>query len=435
MSKISYTRRQVCQLGLTGLASLAALDLAGCGSSGSTTSSETMQLSFWGDVSRNKLTRKAITGYQKAHSNVTINSWFADFNSYFNKLNTQIAGGGAPDLIQMDMSYLAEYVKEHTLLDLGPMIGNKSIDLSDFDQDLLANSKANNAVYGIPMGGNYECMIYDTQIVQDAGVGAPPATWTWDEYAAYSSKVSQALASKKIYGSPDTSGAFDVFEIWVRQRGNNLYTQDGKIGFTADDTASWFDYWDKLRKAGACAPAEIQAAVTNSGPAATLLVQGKVAFAIAHSNQFHGFQVLSKHKYALQQVPTGDKPGNFLKPSMLISIAAKSKYANDAASFINYVTTNPEGVQALSLDRGIPGSVRARQALQTSISDENKAVLAFAEQVANSGQSRPKTILDPPGAGKLTTILLKVSQSVSFGKQSSKDGATTLMQQLQAALG
>ncbi len=435
MSKLSYTRRRVCQLGLTGLASLAALDLAGCGSSGSTASSETLQLSFWGDVSRNKLTRKAITGYQKAHSNITINSWFLDFNSYFNKLNTQIAGGSIPDLIQMDMSYLAEYVKEHTLLDLSSSIANKSIDLSDFDQDLLSNSKANNIVYGIPMGGNYECMVYDTQLIQDAGVGAPPQKWTWDEYAAYSTKVSQALASKKIYGSGDYSGAFDVFEIWVRQRGNNLYTEDGKIGFTVDDATSWFDYWATLRKAGGCAPAEIQAAVTNSGPAATLLAQGKAAFAIAHSNQFHGFQVLSKHKYALQLVPTGDKPGNFLKPSMLISIAAKSKYANDAASFINYITINPEGVQALGLDRGIPGSARARQSLQSSISDENKAVLAFADLVASSGQSRPKTILDPPGAGKLNSLLLKVSQSVGFGKQSSKDGATTLQQQLQAALG
>ena len=53
MSKITYTRRQVCQLGLSTLAGAAMLDLAVCGSDTTTTTTGnntnpnvTLQLSF-----------------------------------------------------------------------------------------------------------------------------------------------------------------------------------------------------------------------------------------------------------------------------------------------------------------------------------------------------------------------------------------------------
>jgi multiple sugar transport system substrate-binding protein len=435
MKKLYYTRRQVCQIGLSGLTGLALLDLVGCGGATSSGSgSETLQLSFWGDASRNKLTRKAITLFQEAHPNITIHSWFTGFNDYFNKLNTQIAGGSTPDLIQMDMAYVAQYVNEHVLLDLTSLISNKTIDLSDFDQDQITSSEDNGKFYGISLGGNYECMIYDTQLVQQAGVGKPPATWTWDDFATYAGKISKALASQKIFGTGDYSGAIDVFEIWVRQQGHELYTPDGKVGFTIQDATSWFNYWSELRKAGACVPAEIQAAATGSGPAASLLVQGKAAFAIAHSNQFHGYQTLSKHAYALQMVPTGPQPGIYNKPSMLMSIAAKSKYADDAARFINFIITDPKGVKALGLDRGIPGSARARAVLEASATAEDQAVLTYANQAANSGLTRPKKILDPPAAGKLQTALQNVSQAVSFGKQSPVEGGNALYQQAQKFL-
>ena len=437
MSTRSYSRRQVCQIGLSGLAGLSLLDLASCGTTNTGPAgapNETLQLSFWGDASRNKLTRNAINLYHQAHSNITINSWFADFSTYFNKLNTQVAGGSTPDLIQMDMAYVAQYVNQGLLLDLTSLTGAKTIDLSDFDQDLLSNSKDKNVLYGIPLGGNYECQIYDTDLVQAAGVGAPPSSWTWDSFATYTTALSTALASKKIVGTADSSGAIDVFEIWVRQRGHELYTADGKTAFTADDAASWFDYWNKLRKAGGCASAELQATVTGSGPSATLLARGKAVFATAHSNQFSGFQVLSKHTFTLQILPSGPGAGLYLKPSMLMSIASKSKYSKDAADFINFLITNPGGAKAIGLDRGIPGSVRARAALQPTLKPVDKAVLDYATLVSSSGQSTAKTILDPAGASKIQTALTQVAQSVSFGKQTATDGGNALYQAAVKAL-
>jgi multiple sugar transport system substrate-binding protein len=438
MSRIShYTRRQVCQLGLSGLAGLTMLDigagLAGCGGSGS--GSETLQLVFWGPASRNKLTRKAIALFQNAHSTIKINSSFADFTSYWNKLDTEIASGSVPDLMQMDMAYVALYVKEGILLDLTSLIADKTIDLADFDQNLLQNSEDNGKVYGIPLGGNYECLVYDTTLIQKAGVGTPSTSMTWQDYGNYVGELAKALAAEHIFGTVDASGAIDIFEIWIRQRGKELWTPDGKVAFSVEDVADWFNYWSALRQSGACASAEVQASVANaSGPATSLLIKGNVVFDVAHSNQFDSYQALTTHPLALEQTPTGPGPGLYLKPSMLMSIAAKSKYAKDAAAFINFIINDPQGVRALGLDRGVPGSPKARAALMSTLTAPQKAILAYVNAVANSNQNRPKTILDPPGAGQVQNILSRVAQAVAFGKTSVSAGAATFYSDAQKAL-
>lgn len=443
MSKITYTRRQVCQLGLSTLAGAAMLDLAACGSNTTTTTTTgpntnpnvTLQLSFWGAASRNKLTQAAIKAYQKdGHSNTKITSWFAAFSTYFTKLNTQIASGTSPDLIQMDMGYVKQYADEKQILDLTSLVNNKTFDLSDFDQTLLADSEYNGVLYGIPLGGNYECMMYNSKMIQDAGVGAPPTTWTWDEFASYAGKVSKALSSKQIYGTSDASGAMDMFEIWVRSNGHNLYNADGTAGFTQNDVQTWFEYWDAMRKSGTCVPAQTQATDTSAGPATAMITKGKAAFATAHSNQFSGFQTLVTDPLMLQFVPTGAQIGNYLKCSMMMSIAAKSKNTDAAANFIQFLITNPAGVKAIGLDRGIPGSARAIATLTPTLKPVDKAVIDYAAAIVTNKQARTKTIVDPAAAGKVLTQLGTVSQSVGFGKLSPAAGASQFFQNAQKTL-
>ncbi len=60
-----------------------------------------------------------IDAYMKANPDVKISGQPGEFNSYWDKLATQTAGGQAPDIIQMDMNYISEYGTRGALLDLG----------------------------------------------------------------------------------------------------------------------------------------------------------------------------------------------------------------------------------------------------------------------------------------------------------------------------
>jgi multiple sugar transport system substrate-binding protein len=258
---------------------------------------------------------------------------------------------------------------------------------------------------------------------------------TWDAFGTYAGEISKALAKERISGTVDASGDIAVFEIWLRQRGKEMFTTDGKLGYDAQDVGDWFNYWSGLRKSGACAPAAVQATVSSSsGPATSLLIEKKVAICAAHSNQFESYQTLTKHQLMLQNVPTGPQPGQYLKASMLMSISSKTKYTKEAASFIDFIINDPGGVKALGLDRGVPGGEKARAALTPTLTAPQKAVMAFVDQLVKSDQNRPKNVLDPAGAGDIQTALGRVSQSVSFGKTSISAGATTFMSDSQKAL-
>ena len=61
---------------------------------------------------------------------------------------TQIAGGNAPDVIQMDYRYIVEYAKRGAIAPLDEFVG-KALDLDDFDEDQLEGGKVDGKLYGI----------------------------------------------------------------------------------------------------------------------------------------------------------------------------------------------------------------------------------------------------------------------------------------------
>jgi multiple sugar transport system substrate-binding protein len=435
MSRIysGYNRRQVVQFGLGGLTTLA---LAACGGTTSTGSSDAVKLNlyFWGSASRDKLTKKATDDFHTAHSNVTISRQFYAFDAYWEKLNTQIAGGTLPDLIQMDMRYLKQYSDKSLLTDLTPYADKKTIDLGDFNTALLDASKYAGKINGIPLGSNFHCMIYDTETLKELGIVAPTEDLTWEKFGTYAASFAQK-SSDKVYGTQDMSGEISTFEIWLRQFGKEVYTDAGQAGFTVDDVKNWFTYWDGLRKAKACVPASVQASNSGIGNPATSAVIAKLcAFAFAHSNQYESYQAVTKRQLAMHHVPDGTGPGSYLKPSMLMSVSSKTKNADTAAQFINFIINDAKGVSDLSLDRGIPGSKQALASLTAGLTPAQKIVIDFYDGFATGTRIRAKKVLDPAGAGDVGTALLNSSQEVGFGRSSVADQASKFMEAANKAL-
>src|ERR687893_444069 len=115
---MAINRRQFL-LGAGGLAAAATTGgLAACapgrsggggGGGGGEGGATTLALAWWGNPTRNKNTQAMIDAYMKANPNVKIEPQPGEGTSYWDKLATQTAGGKAPDIIQMDMNFIAEY--------------------------------------------------------------------------------------------------------------------------------------------------------------------------------------------------------------------------------------------------------------------------------------------------------------------------------------
>src|SRR5205807_6961257 len=137
-----------------------------------------------------------------------------------------------------------------------------------------------------------------------------------------------------------------------------LYSDDGKLAFEEKDIGEWFAFWHELRQRGAIASPEI-AALDMGEIDTSLLTQGKTAIVLAHSNQLVGFQALVKSKLGMSTYPNGGagaQHGQYLKPSMLLSVYARTKYPEVAIKLVDFFVASKDAGTILGVDRGVPAS-------------------------------------------------------------------------------
>ena len=329
----------------------------------------------------------------------------------------------------MDYRYIAEYARREALM---PLDGMKTIDLSGFPENAKACGKVDGKLYGIDLGGNSKAMIYDTTMFEKVGAKLPTGQMGWDEFTRVAQEISKVNPGK-YWGTGDNSRWEQGFEQWLNQHGKLLYGADGRVGFTKEDVGEWFEAWDKLRKSGACAPAEV--AALNSGAVDQYeLAKGLAAMSYLNSNQINAMQAIVKNKLALGLFPrTKDaSSGHYIKPSMLMSISARTKSPDEAGRFVNYLINDPEGVKILGIERGIPEASKSKEALLPDLDDLGKAQVRYVEAVTKVAVPLPPPA--PKGAGEIEVLLRKIGDAVAFGKASVTDGAKQFTTEAQSIL-
>lgn len=134
-----HSRRRF--LGSSGLllAGLGVPGLTSCGG-GSGSGGQVSLRMFWsGSQETNRILLSVIKAFEKANSKIDIRPEYGAGGGAADKLNTQIAGGRAPDLIVMSTSSMSDYVKRKVIFPLDEYTSSV-IDLSDFDKRVVANA-------------------------------------------------------------------------------------------------------------------------------------------------------------------------------------------------------------------------------------------------------------------------------------------------------
>ena len=200
---------------------------------------------------------------------------------------------------------------------------------------------------------------------------------TWAQIGELALEITKAAKQPGFFGMYDGGRYEPALEVWLRQRGKALYTDDGKLGFDATDIGEWFAFWHDLRKRGALRLGRRSQALDMGEIDTSLLTLGKAAMVFAHSNQLVGFQAVIKSKLGMTMYPSGGpgaKPGQYLKPSMLLEhLRARRRSPEAAVKLVDfYVANNEAGLllgrraRRAGLERGAQGgradARRARQA-------------------------------------------------------------------------
>ena len=389
-----------------------------------------LRLAWWGNPARDARTLKAVEMYMAKNPNVTIETETTGWGGYWDKIATQAAANNLPDIMQHDYAYIAQYAQKDLLLVLTPYVNSKQIDLEKVDENFISGGRVDGKLYGINLGTNAWCIIYDPAVLKKAGVSAPKPSWTWADFEKIATQVYQKTGVKTIpFSVTDPKVMFDNM---LRQTGAAFFEPKtgASLGFTDEKLLiEFYDIQLRLLKAGVLIRPDT--AFVTKTTLENEFAKGQSWLDFVWSNQVVAFAEAAKRPIGIAVCPkiAGSKrPGTCFKPSMFFSIAKSSAHKEEAVKFINYFTNDIEVNKVLLAERGIPIAPAVRNALKKLVDPVNKQVFEYIELVGKNNAS-PIDPADPPGAGEVLKVFRTIDQEVLYGAVSAKDGAAKFIKQ------
>ncbi|WP_165945102.1 ABC transporter substrate-binding protein [Micromonospora sp. KC723] len=370
--------------------------------------------------------QKAIDLFQTKNPNIKITPSFQEYEAYWQKMATETAGNNAPDVFQMDFSYLREYADRNALYDLKKQEGD-ALKLDDLLEGLKGAGEVKGGLYGVPVGGNTWGYMYNPAAFAQAGVPEPKPGWTWNDYRTTVAKITQATKGK-VYGGGNYVGSYYNLELQLRQEGGLLYTEDGKLGFDKARLAKFFSEGKALADAKAVLPIEKSVQIKPQHALELDLIAGEIGW----DNFMARYAASTKAQLKLGPVPS-DNPnssGQYLKPAMLLSVSKKTKHAEAAAKLISFMINDPEVGKIFGANRGLPATNAQRAAVQ--LEGPLATVAAYEEGLKEQLTKAPPA--PPKGAGTLEQAFIRIAEELQYGRISVDEAVNQFFTEVEETL-
>lgn len=144
-------------------------------------------------------------------------------DSYYDKIQTMIAGNQAPDLLWLSQEYIPMYAKNKAIVDVTSALKDqKTIKMSDFYDGSLSTAKYEGKTYGVPFIGQPYVVYYNKDMFKKDGVAEPDGTWKWSDFKSTAEKLTKDGA----YGLADP-GVLPT-QVFIWGEGGQMIDKDKK---------------------------------------------------------------------------------------------------------------------------------------------------------------------------------------------------------------
>lgn len=379
----------------------------------------TLRVAWWGNESRAKIYNEILDLYEQLNPHVKILRETANYSDYYTKLAAQFAGSNPPDLLGMHMlNYGGEYVAKGVLEPLDPYIESGAIQTADWDSAILDSGRVDGTMYGISKGVTFTSIVVNKKMLAEAGVSLPDHTMNYEEYAQFVREL-QSRLPKGVYASSDGIQWEHAIDTWVRQKGKNLMSPDGKqIGFTKDDLREFYQYWNNLIKDGIVTPASMTAEHKNQPQENQTLVKGLTATLITNLNQAKIYTNYMDDELDVIRWPImadGVYKGGENLQSSAWSIAKSSKNKEEAVKLLNWFVNDIEAGKIFKAELGIPGNLKVQEALKDILHPLDVKGFQLQAEAANDA---PPVMVRAPGSPQIIQAVFSFGEQIAFGRMS-----------------
>ena len=364
----------------------------------------TLRMSWWGGDSRHEATLNAIEKFEAKYPNIDVKAEYTGWDGHLQKVTTQLGGGTAPDVMQINWNWLVLFSKSGTgFYDLNKVAAEVGLD--NYTADYLKYVTIDGKVNGLPVSLTGREFYWNKETFEMFGAEYPK---TWDELFALGAKFGEGYYPLDL----SEQDAILLGSTYVEQKtGRIMISPDGQLEYTLADFEELLGFYKKLQDMGVTEGIKVRNA-EGGGRNAPLhqmqkYLQGKFAGVLTWDSAYAKYaNPLAETNQTLElgSLPIMDgakSKGWIVKPSMLFCINKDTKYPKEAAMLINFLLNDPDGVKALGLSRSIPVSKSAYNTLVADGLIKGVAVDGLQLALANAGRGY-SPYLENPQIAELT---------------------------------
>ncbi|HWU47704.1 MAG TPA: ABC transporter substrate-binding protein [Humibacter sp.] len=379
----------------------AAAALTGCSSSGGSTSSAHVDLTFWHGYTEadGKVLDKIVDDFNKSQSKITIKTTTKTWAVIGDTLLPALSAKKGPDIVALPAENLPVYAGKGAFAKLDDFYAGSQVKNDALKPRAVEMEKVNGSYYGIPTGFVPLSVIYNKTLFQKAGITQFPTTW--DEWLSDSKKLT---VDKNGDGTPEQYGlalpdhATVGNGVWASLfygNGGEIVNGD-KSALDSSANVQTLKFWADAVTKDHISPTGVDGVASDK-----LFSSGKAAMEIG-GPWMAGVATDNKIDYGIAAIPAGPQgqAASAIGISAAVTAQADPEKKAAAEKFFNYFFTKTVATK-WSLGSGWPP---LRTDIPASDVDSNPVVAALTSIAASA---RPLL----PGVANSVDVLSAVDEA------------------------
>ncbi|MEU6738879.1 ABC transporter substrate-binding protein [Streptosporangium sandarakinum] len=306
--------------------------------------------------------KEIVDEWNKANPDIKVEYIQGSWDNVNDQLVTSFEAGDPPDVIHDDSPALAGFASRGYLLDLSgkvPADLKSDIPQAAWDTVTFGDGKGGQGVYGVPFLQESQVIIANKKLLDKAGVPVPTPEdpWTWDEFE----EISKKLTKGDTFGVawPLKTPVNKVLNLALNFGGTFFQTDGAKatVKVGPEEREVLQRIHDQLYKDKTADPSALGMGTADPLPG---FYAGK--YALLPASVYLRQQVVEQAPSGFEWVTIPPLKGTSADQgaaSQTLSVAADSKYPDQATKFISFFLNSTNQARLAKGDWLLPTSVKA----------------------------------------------------------------------------
>ena len=237
-----------------------------------------LTLSFWGSDLDTQVYQERVNMFMEKNPDIKVELLYIP-SDYSQKVQTMIAGGTAPDVIQLSED-VHSYSSKGQVISLNDFVSKDGLDLKvryGETGGLTTAYSMDGNLYAMPDRGGALILYYNKDMFDAAGVSYPTKDWTWVEFLDATQKLTVREGDAVTQDGFAAGGWWPWWMSFIYMNGGAVLDASGQPVVNSPETVEAIQFYNDLVYKYQVAPSPEDYANLGTNSPDPLFAQGKVA--------------------------------------------------------------------------------------------------------------------------------------------------------------